>query len=154
MGEQSVLVKNEEKSENVENGNSEQLNLLRSKLELQTKVSANLKQKYQSVTKAYHNLEKKCRENEVELKTLREKVVSKQKELDLSRGVMHELKKLSMHSLHELELNLLSSLQKVQKQKSSYYDCRVCMINEKDNVLIPCGHFLCSECVLKVNECP
>lgn len=35
-------------------------------------------------------------------------------------------------------------------------ECVICLINKKDIVLVPCGHFnLCSECVKKIKEsCP
>ena len=150
-----IAKENEEKSENSGDG---ELELLRNKLNLQTKVSASLKIKYEAVMEKYKDMEQIKNKNELELNKIKKVMMENKKELDLSRGVMHELKKLSIHNLHELESNLLSSLQNVQKaiasQYENKYDCRVCMTNEKDTVLIPCGHFLCSQCVSKVPECP
>jgi len=124
---------------------------LKKKLEEQTKISTTLKMRLQAAM-SQNNKNKKV------ISKMKIEMMENQKEIDLSRGVMHELKKLSIHKLHELESNLLGSLQNVQKaiasQYENKYDCRVCMVNEKDIVLIPCGHFLCSQCIHKVNECP
>ncbi|XAR63997.1 hypothetical protein NMG60_11024175 [Bertholletia excelsa] len=32
--------------------------------------------------------------------------------------------------------------------------CRVCLTNEVDNTLIPCGHVLCRRCSSAVSRCP
>jgi len=137
---------------------SKELQALQKKLGSQNALIQGLKSKYDSLLAAYRDLERSHRENERKCKKLSEEMQANQKELELSRGVMHELKKLSIHDLHDLEKKLLSSLQNVQKaialQYENKYDCRICMAREKDTVLIPCGHFLCNQCVQKVDCCP
>eukprot|EP01083_Nonionella_stella_P021583 59821_1 len=146
------------KKEDTKRCEDEEMESLRDKLMFSTKISAVFKQKWEKLIVSYRELEQVNKENTNELKKLKQVAIANQKELNLSRGVMHELKKLSIHKLHELEAHLLGSIQNVQKsianQYENKYDCRVCMTNEKDTVLIPCGHFLCSQCVAKVNECP
>ena len=97
MNSEVVREDNEEK---LENSHDDEFDLLRNKLKLQTKSSANLKVKYEAVLRKYENLEKIKNRNESELKRMKREMIEIKKELDLSRGAMHEL-----------ESNLLSSLQ-------------------------------------------
>ena len=73
-------------------------------------------------------------------------------------GVERELKRMDLESLHELESNMISSLQNVRKvaikKSEQENECRVCMDQKKDTVLFPCGHSLCSKCVCRVRKCP
>jgi len=107
---------------------------------------------------AYRKLENEQQSTVAEMERWKEEAQNNSKDLSLSRGAMHELKKMSIGALHELQSNLYGALTNVQQAISlhyeSKYECRICMHNQKDTVLIPCGHFLCYECALKVTECP
>ena len=131
---------------------------LRNKNETQKRMLIALRQKCESTVTAYRKLEDEQQSIVAELNRWKEEAQSNKKELNLSRGAMHELKKMNISSLHELQSNLFGALQNVQKaialHYESKYECRICMANQKDTVLIPCGHFLCEQCALKVNECP
>jgi hypothetical protein len=60
------------------------------------------------------------------------------------------------------EIPLFSDLNQANKDRllQNYLEklkCPVCLIHEVNTVLIPCGHLICSECVIgirRTNECP
>ena len=97
-------------------------------------------------------------ETERELKGMRDAHDQKDKVLMTWKGVEPELKKMNLESLHELETNMISSLQNVRKvinnKSEQENECRVCRDRPKDTALFPCGHSLCSHCVCRVNKCP
>lgn len=137
---------------------SQEVDRLRTKCGTQTRMMVAMKQRCESTVTAYRRLEKEHVDTRKAVGRWKEEAQSNKKELSLSRGAMHELKRMDVASLRELQGNLFASLQNVQKAISlhyeSKYECRICMSNQKDTVLIPCGHFLCGECALKVTECP
>ena len=93
-----------------------------------------------------------------ELQTAQDTIYQKDKALWTWNGVERELKKMDLESLHDLESNMISSLQSVRKviakKNENEFECRVCMDRKKDTVIVPCGHCLCSNCVLRVEKCP
>ena len=106
--------------------------------------SASLKRKFDELSVKYKRLE-----DENGLKT---------KELGKWKGEMNALKKMELGELHEFELKVIETLQKVREAANMRFEneneCRVCMVNRKNTVLIPCGHCLCSNCVKRVTKCP
>ena len=77
------------------------------------------------------------------------------------KGVKRELEKMDLQTLHELETHygrLIGAFQHVREvinhTSEQTNECRICRDHQKDTALIPCGHQLCSKCVLRVNECP
>jgi len=93
-----------------------------------------------------------------QLKESREENERNLKELSVWKGVEVELKKMDLENLHELETNMIESLQKIRKvinqKRERENECRVCRDKPKDTVLFPCGHRLCSGCVVRLEKCP
>lgn len=93
-----------------------------------------------------------------ELKICQEVNDQNEKSLMIWKGVERELRKMDLESLHELETQMIGSLQSVRKvirEKSELEnECRICRDRPKDTALFPCGHCLCSDCVLRVDKCP
>lgn len=52
-----------------------------------------------------------------------------------------------------LELNMVIPTKIFGEDEDS--ECIICMVNEKDSVFSPCGHYMtCHECSVKCKECP
>ncbi len=66
--------------------------------------------------------------------------------------------RMSVTDLQRLEKELVESKHKVQTligdKFEKMYECNICMDRPKDRVIIPCGHFICSFCLEKVDNCP
>merc|ERR1712154_453072 len=92
-------------------------------------------------------------EMENKMEEMREENEKNLKELSVWKGVEVELKKMDLESLHELETNMIGSLQKIREvinqKRERENECRVCRDKPKDTVLFPCGHRLCSGCVAR-----
>lgn len=106
---------------------------------------------HQELLASHHELKRKLKETQ---DTLHES----DKIMLIWNGVKRELEKMDLQKLHELETDMIGSLQNVRdvvNQKSEQSnECRICRDQRKDTALFPCGHLLCSNCVLRVDKCP
>ena len=120
-------------------------------LEVQEELLSQSEQQCQEIS-AQH------RQVTTELQSSQNIIYRKDKELWALKGVERELKKMDLESLHDLETNMIGSLQNVRKviakKIEKEHECMICMDRSKDTVLVPCGHCLCSICVLRVERCP
>ena len=89
---------------------------------------------------------------------LKDEISSKEKELRVWNGESEELRKMEMAELHEFELKLIGTLQRVREAANRRYEnereCRICMEQRANTVLVPCGHCLCTQCGRKIQKCP
>ena len=120
-------------------------------LEVQEELLSQSEQQYQEMCAQHRQVA-----NDLQLS--QNTIYRKDKELWALKGVERELKKMDLENLHDLETNMIGSLQNVRKVISKKiekeHECMICMDRPKNTVLVPCGHCLCSSCVLRVERCP
>ena len=68
---------------------------------------------------------------------------------------------LNIKSLDQENKKLLESVEKLAQEKklseeeSAFKnECNICMENQSDTALVPCGHLVCSNCSVIVDKCP
>ena len=110
-------------------------------------------------------------EAEREAAALREQLRAKEQELTRAAGE-HEaalacaradplaLRDMDVGALEALQGELLASLARVEKaareKRAKEKECQICMANDKNTVLNPCGHQVCAACATQIrgHDCP
>ena len=63
-----------------------------------------------------------------------------------------------LDALERLQAELLASATRVEEvvreRRSRERECPVCMLEQKDTVLVPCGHQVCDACSRQIRACP
>lgn len=57
-------------------------------------------------------------------------------------------------SLLVIQQERADAAQKESEAAKSAWTCRVCISNEVDTIVVPCGHVLCHRCSAAVTRCP
>ena len=98
---------------------------------------------------------KKCAQ---ELQRTKAELSKVQRDMSVIKGERRVVSKMSIEELQELQGTLMDAMKNVQRSmKEAFetkYDCSICCSKPKSVVVIPCGHFLCRECVERVEQCP
>jgi len=120
-------------------------------LELSKECSLEWERKYDEV-----RFSKESAERSVE--RMKEQLRAQERELGQWHGDANQLRTMDVAKLHEFELRLIRTLEKVRVVANQRYEkdteCRICMGWQKDVVLVPCGHCMCSRCANRIQKCP
>ena len=61
-----------------------------------------------------------------------------------------------LHNINSFKINSEELINKIKKHGNiiQALECSICMDNISDNILLPCGHLFCSDCLNQFTNCP
>lgn len=83
------------------------------------------------------------------LKLFNNELKDKNKELQKENTIL-------LNNIKKFKINSEELISKIKKHGNiiSSLECSICMDNISDNILLPCGHLFCSNCLNQLKECP
>jgi len=83
------------------------------------------------------------------LKLFHNELKDKNKELQKENSIL-------LDNIKKFKINSEELISKIKKHGNIIcaLECSICMDNISDNILLPCGHLFCSNCLNQLKECP
>ena len=79
-----------------------------------------------------------------------------QNELDDKNKQLQKENTILLNNIKKFKINSEELISKIKKHGNiiQSLECSICMDNISDNILLPCGHLFCSNCLNQFTQCP